>query len=213
RVFGFHLQWSVPGKILTHVAGAIGVDEAGRGPLAGPVLVAAVRLPSGFDVRGINDSKALDRERREQLAIRIKSDAEFQLIEVGLEAIAKRNILHATLDAMEAAAVALKPQEDRILVDGDKVPFGLRHRAEAIVDGDATFACIAAASILAKTERDRIMTDFAQEYPEYGFEKHFGYATPEHLAALHEHGPCPIHRVTFRPICDMLAQPCLTFDA
>lgn len=203
----------MPKAILSHISKAIGIDEAGRGPLAGPVIVAAVRLPDGFDLTGIDDSKALDREKRESLASRIRSLAEFRIVEAGLGAIERRNILHATLDAMEDAANGLLKSEGRILVDGDKVPAGLRDRAEAVVDGDATYACIAAASILAKTERDRVMAAFAHEYPLYGFDRHFGYATPEHLAALREHGPCPIHRVTFRPICDMLAQPCLTFDA
>lgn len=203
----------MPGKSLTHIAGAIGVDEAGRGPLAGPVVVAAVRLPEGFDLEGIDDSKVIDRERREAMAERIKAGAEYRIVEASLDAIVRRNILHATLDAMESAVLALDGREGRILIDGDKVPFGLQSRAEAIIDGDAIYACIAAASILAKTERDRLMCEMALEFPEYGFDKHFGYATPEHLAALKEHGPCPIHRVTFRPICDMLAQPCLTFDA
>lgn len=203
----------VPTKMLTHIPGAIGVDEAGRGPLAGPCVVAAVRLPDGFDFEGLDDSKAIDHKRRESLEKRIRENAEHRLVVVGLEAIEKRNILHATLDAMEAAALGLDSGEGRILIDGDKTPFCLQSRAEAIVDGDATYACIAAASILAKTERDRIMTAYAAEYPAYGFDRHFGYATPEHLAALREHGPCPIHRITFRPICDMLAQPCLTFDA
>jgi len=203
----------MPTKSLIHISNAIGVDEAGRGPLAGPVLVAAVRLAADFDASGINDSKALDRETRERLAERILGSADCHLVEAGLEAIERRNILHATLDSMEEAVRGLSPGSGRILIDGDKVPFGLRTRAESVVDGDATYACIAAASILAKTERDRIMREFAREFPQYGFDRHFGYATPEHLAALREHGPCPIHRTTFRPICDMLAQPCLTFDA
>jgi len=197
---------------LVHLPGAIGVDEAGRGPLAGPVVVAAVVLPKGFRVSGINDSKKLTPETREDLAKRIKAKASYQIVIGDLESIERLNILHATLWAMAAAVEGIGFAE-RILIDGDKVPEPLKGRAEAVVDGDAKFACIAAASILAKTERDRMMREMAPLYPEYGFERHFGYATPEHMAAIAKHGPCPIHRLTFSPFAEARNQPCLTFDA
>ena len=201
------------GKRLKHLPGAIGVDEAGRGPLAGPVVVAAVILPEKFKVKGINDSKKLLPEVREELAIRIKESAEYRIVLGDLDAIIRLNILHATLWAMADAVAGLGIEADRILIDGDKIPVPLQGRAEAIIEGDGKFACIAAASILAKTERDRIMREMAPLYPEYGFERHFGYATPEHMAAIEKHGPCPIHRLTFSPFAEAYNQPCLTFDA
>lgn len=198
---------------LIHIPGAIGVDEAGRGPLAGPVVVAAVALPRGFQVRGINDSKKLTPEVRQDLAQRIKEKAAYRIVIGDLEAITRLNILHATLWAMAEAVEGVGFDAERILIDGDKVPEPLKGRAESVIEGDGKFACIAAASILAKTERDRMMRELAALYPEYGFDRHFGYATPEHLAAISKHGPCPIHRLTFSPFAEMIRQPCLTFDA
>jgi ribonuclease HII len=192
-----------------HLPGVAGVDEAGRGPLAGPVVAAAVVLPKGFRVGGIDDSKKLAPEEREWLAAKIKEKAPYRIAVGDLEAIARLNILHATLAAMAEAVAGLEAEFEKVLIDGDKVPLPLAGRAEAVVEGDAKFACIAAASILAKTERDRIMREYGALYPEYGFERHFGYATPEHYAAIERYGPCPIHRLTFRPF----AQPCLAFDA
>lgn len=200
-------------KYLKHVPGAIGVDEAGRGPLAGPVVVAAVVLPEKFKIKGINDSKKLAPEVREELAKKIREVAQFRIVLGDLDAITKLNILHATLWAMADAVAGLEIEAERILIDGDKIPVPLQGKAEAIVEGDGKFACIAAASILAKTERDRIMREMAPLYPEYGFERHFGYATPEHMAAIEKHGPCPIHRLTFSPFAEAYNQPCLTFDA
>jgi ribonuclease HII len=199
---------------LTHLPGVIGVDEAGRGPLAGPVVVAAVVLPKGFRIKGIDDSKKLLPETRERLAAYIKENAAAYQVVIGdLESIERLNILHATLAAMAEAVSLLGFEGDRILIDGDKVPPPLRGKAEAVVEGDGKFACIAAASILAKTERDRMMKEMAPLYPEYGFERHFGYATPEHLEAIRQYGPCPIHRMTFSPFAEMRNQPCLTFEA
>lgn len=175
----------------------IGVDEAGRGPLAGPVVAAAVILPDDFDIEGLDDSKKLDAGTREELEQRIKAHARWAIAEGTLEDIERLNIHWATMEAMRRAVHQLGGEADRILIDGNKIPPGLQ--AEWVVKGDGKYACIAAASILAKTYRDALMTELAEEYPEYGFEKHFGYATPEHLRALEEHGPCAIHRRGFAP--------------
>lgn len=200
-------------KRLTHIPGAVGVDEAGRGPLAGPVVVAAVCLPAGFRIKGIDDSKKLTPDKREELAVYIRSKAQYRIVIGDLEAIKRLNILHATLWAMAEAVAGLALEPAQIFIDGDKVPEPLKGRAKAVVEGDGKFACIAAASILAKTERDRIMREYGPQFPEYGFERHFGYATPEHMEAIRRHGPCPIHRLTFSPFVEMLSQPCLTFEA
>ncbi len=194
------------------IPGAIGVDEAGRGPLAGPVVVAAVQLPKGFRCPELDDSKKLDAATRERLAHRIRTVCRWSIAVGDLGAIERRNILWATLDAMEEAAAAIGVADAEVLVDGNRLPPGLAGRGRAIVDGDAKVACISAASILAKTHRDALMRDLAAEYPEYGFERHFGYATPEHLAAIERHGPCPIHRLTFAPF-KKEAQLCLSLDA
>lgn len=194
---------------LIHLPGVAGADEAGRGPLAGPVVVAAVVLPEEFDVKGLDDSKKLTPARRSQEAGRIKKGAVYCIEIVGVEVIDRRNILRASLDAMARVLELLK--FSRALVDGDRLPPTSRP-VEAVVKGDGKYACIAAASILAKTERDALMCEYAVEYPLYGFDVNFGYGTPDHLAAIREHGPCPIHRRTFAPVADMLNQPCLTFD-
>ncbi len=197
---------------LTHVSGAAGVDEAGRGPLAGPVVAAAVILPDDFDRSGIDDSKRLDPDVRDALAARIRQACPHAIALGDLEAIARLNILHATMAAMAEAVDALGGTPSCILIDGNRVPDPLRHRAEAVVQGDARLACIAAASIVAKTERDRIMAELGRAYPEYGFERHFGYATPEHLEAIQRHGPCPIHRMSFSPFAAQ-EQLCLALEA
>ena len=185
---------------LVHLSGAAGLDEAGRGPLAGPVTAAVVILPDGFDLSGIDDSKKLTAGQREALALRIRAECHWAVASVGIAVIDRINILWASMLAMEQALARLDAEPTGVFVDGDRVPRGLTGRAEAVVGGDAKYACIAAASILAKVDRDARMRAYANEYPAYGFERHYGYGTPEHLAALKEHGPCPIHRRSFAPV-------------
>jgi ribonuclease HII len=187
-------------KSLQHIPGAAGLDEAGRGPLAGPVVAAAVILPQDFDVRGLNDSKLLDSASREEQEVRIKARSQWSVCFVDPEEIDRINILWASMAAMERAYGSLPQSAPRALVDGNRVPKSMLGFAEAIIKGDAKVACIAAASILAKTARDRYMREIAASYPQYGFEHHFGYSTPEHFAALEAHGPCPLHRRSFAPI-------------
>jgi ribonuclease HII len=193
---------------LKHLPDAAGLDEAGRGPLAGPVVAAAVILPKGFRYAGIDDSKKIDPKRRLELERKIKARAIYAVELADVEEIDRINILWASMAAMKRAYERLGCTA-AIYVDGHILPPGLS--GTAVIDGDAKIVCIAAASILAKTERDRIMTAYAAEYPEYGFERHFGYSTPEHFRALKEFGPCPIHRRSFAP-CRLDEQPCLTFD-
>lgn len=196
---------------LTHVSGAAGADEAGRGPLAGPVVAAAVILPDDFDLAGIDDSKKLDAKTREHLAERIKSTANWIIERAEPEEIDQLNILWASMAAMERALFRLNPPPSIAYIDGNRLPRSLPCQGEAVVKGDGKMACIAAASILAKVERDRIMTAYAEEFPQYGFNRHFGYPTPEHLAAIQINGPCPIHRKSFAPISHY-NQPCLIFE-
>jgi len=178
-----------------------GVDEAGRGPLAGPVVAAAVVLPkdlSGLD--GLADSKRLTEKRRDGLAVRIRATC---LIGVGVAEpaeIDRLNILQASLAAMRRALCALPAPADLARIDGNRLPAGLPCPAEAIVGGDASDPAIAAASIIAKTERDALMRLAAARYPGYAFEKHKGYPSPAHKAALSKFGPCPIHRRSFAPV-------------
>lgn len=192
---------------LKNPTGAAGLDEAGRGPLAGPVVAAAVVLPPRFKLSGIDDSKKLSPLQRQAAAERIRKSCVWSVAIVDHQRIDQINILWAAMQAMEEAFSLLNLGECRVLVDGDRVPRALTGRAEAIVSGDALYACIAAASIIAKVTRDAMMTEMATVYPEYGFERHFGYATPEHLEALREHGPCPIHRRSFAPVAS--PQPAL----
>jgi ribonuclease HII len=175
-----------------------GVDEAGRGPLAGPVYAAAVILDPARRVNGLADSKVLTAERREVLAERIKERAVAWAVAFAtVEEVDRINIFHASMLAMRRAVQALgvKPQE--AWVDGNSCPPGLGCAARAIVDGDATHKPISAASILAKTARDAEMVMLHARYPRYGFDKHKGYGTPEHLEALGRFGPCEIHRRSF----------------
>ena len=177
-----------------------GVDEAGRGPLAGPVVAAAVIFPAGFSDPRINDSKRLDARRREELVPVITAAAISWAVAESSEAeIDKINILQATLRAMERALAALQVAPDYVLVDGSVMP-GVLVPGEALVGGDGRVACIAAASILAKVHRDRLMQAHHMRWPVYAFSSNKGYGTAAHLAALAEHGPCPIHRRSFRPI-------------
>jgi len=194
---------------LLHYPGVAGADEAGRGPLAGPVVAAAVILPADFDTESLDDSKRLDAATREMLAVRIQTHAIWAVEAADLDEIEALNILHASMAAM--ARAIRRVAATKVYVDGDRLPKDLPCPGEAVVKGDGKIACIAAASILAKTTRDRLMTEMASLYPHYGFERHFGYATPEHLAAIERHGPCPIHRRTFAPFRENL-QRCLSFD-
>ncbi len=187
-------------KTLEHIPNAAGLDEAGRGPLAGPVVAAAVVLPEGFDVCGLNDSKQLDLATRLELEIRIKEGAVWSVCFVEPDEIDQLNILWASMAAMERAYFKLDVVPAQTFVDGNRVPKALLGCGQAVVKGDAKLACIAAASILAKTARDRYMAEMACMHPEYGFERHFGYPTPEHLEALRKHGPCAIHRRSFGPV-------------
>ena len=174
-----------------------GVDEAGRGPLAGPVCAAAVILPRDAEIPGLNDSKKLSDKRRRELFPIIKELAvAYAVVMVDEKTIDEINILQATFRAMEKAVNDLKVQPDYILVDGNKLP-NLSVPAKAVVHGDSLSASIAAASVLAKVSRDDLMLEFAEEYPQYGFEVHKGYGTKAHCGAILEHGPCPIHRATF----------------
>ncbi len=181
----------------TYVAG---VDEAGRGPLAGPVVAAAVILPPDFDGAGIRDSKKLSAVARERAEARILTEA--LAVGIGMVEAAeidRLNILRATHQAMRCALHALAIPVDAVLVDGLPVP-DLHPCCQAVVKGDDRCFSIAAASIIAKVTRDRLMCACAEQYPEYGFARHKGYPAPEHLAALEQHGPCPLHRRSFAPV-------------
>lgn len=192
-------------------SGWIGIDEAGRGPLAGPVVAAAVVLPDGFDLSGIGDSKQLSPGERETAYSRIVEHCAFACVRAEPGEIDELNILWATMAAMERAYFDLGKLEGPVFIDGNRVPRRLVGRAEAVVKGDGKIACIAAASIVAKVVRDRIMCDYAAEFPVYGFERHFGYPTPDHLQAIEEHGACSIHRRSFRPF-KTEEQLCLTLE-
>ena len=178
-----------------------GIDEAGRGPLAGPVAVAAVILDPASPIAGLNDSKKLSEARREALYPQIVERALAWRIEfVEAEEIDKLNILQATLAGMRRALAALQPAATFARIDGNKLPQDLPCPAEAIVGGDALEPAIMAASILAKVARDRRMCELHAQFPAYRFDLHKGYPTPAHLAALAEHGPCPQHRHSFAPV-------------
>jgi ribonuclease HII len=189
-----------------------GIDEAGRGPLAGSVFAAAVILPSGFDPAGIADSKRLSEKRRLAAYERIVAEAVAVGVgEVNSVAIDQINILRATYEAMLAALAQLGCGVDGVLVDGRAIPRCPCPQI-GIVHGDALCLSISAASIVAKVERDRYMCELDAQYPGYGFAKHKGYCTPEHLAALRRLGPCPEHRTTFAPVAAILEAGCLPLD-
>lgn len=174
-----------------------GIDEAGRGPLAGPVCAAAVILPDGLAIEGLNDSKKLsDKKRRALYDIIINQAVTYGIALVDEKTIDEINILQATFLAMRQAAEQLKICPALALVDGNRAP-GLSIPVQTVVKGDSLSANIAAASILAKVTRDRLMEQLDAEYPQYGFAVHKGYGTKAHYAALREYGPCPIHRMTF----------------
>ena len=178
-----------------------GVDEAGRGPLAGPVLCAAVILPPDDGLAGLDDSKKLTEARRERLfdAIR-ETAASYAIMAVEAEEIDRLNIFQATMQGMARALHALPACPELALIDGNRIPPGLPCPARALVGGDALERSIMAASVLAKVSRDRIMLALHAEYPEYGFDRHKGYPTPAHLQALRRHGVCPQHRRSFAPV-------------
>jgi ribonuclease HII len=192
-----------------------GLDEVGRGPLAGPVVAAAVVFPPGFSHPKIKDSKLLTARQREELLPGIKQSAvAWGVGIVEVEDIDRMNILNASLRAMVEALVALRPLPDCLLIDGDQIIPGelfegrenllkSHARQRTVIDGDRLCFSIAAASILAKVTRDRIMVKLDTQYPEYGFARHKGYSSAEHLEALRRHGPCPVHRRSFKPVRDL----------
>ena len=174
-----------------------GVDEAGRGPLAGPVCAAAVILPCGLEIEGLNDSKKLSEKKRDKLFEAICSEAvSYGIAFASVEEIEEINILNAAMLAMNRAIEKLSVKPALALVDGNRNS-AIKMPSRCVVKGDAKCADIAAASILAKVTRDNIMVELAQQYPEYGFEIHKGYGTKAHYEALRTYGPCPIHRKTF----------------
>lgn len=174
-----------------------GVDEAGRGPLAGPVCAAAVILPQNTVIDGVNDSKKLSEKKREALFDVIKSKAiSYCVSYASVEEIESMNILNATMLAMQRAVAGLDVKADYAMIDGNKVP-DLNIDCESIVKGDAKSMSIACASILAKVSRDRLLYEYAEKYPEYHFEKHKGYGTALHREMLQKYGSCPIHRISF----------------
>lgn len=177
-----------------------GVDEAGRGPLAGPVVVAAVILPVSYDLEYLDDSKRLTAPRRDRLAPQIESQAIAYTIEfVDVDEIDRVNILQATMNGMQRAVENLKPAPQRALVDGNRAP-RLPCEVKTVIGGDGLIASISAASVLAKVYRDRLMLSMHDLYPEYGFDRHKGYPTAHHLERLKTLGPCPIHRKSFAPV-------------
>ena len=180
----------------------VGVDEAGRGPLAGPVTVAAVILKK--PIQGLNDSKKLSEKKRLELEpIIIEGALEYSIIHIDIETIEDINILQASLLKIKKAVQQLQSPFDKILIDGNKCP-KFSKPSEAIIGGDGIIAEISAASILAKNARDRLMLEIHNEFPQYGFNKHKGYGTKLHLEMLQKHGPCPYHRKSFAPVRKLL---------
>jgi ribonuclease HII len=192
------LSFEMPGSLMA------GVDEAGRGPLAGPVVAAAVILDELQPIMGLKDSKVLTSRRRELLFDEIRAKALCcSIAQASVEEIDALNILQATLLAMQRAVEGLRLRPHKVLVDGNRLPL-LKVAAEAIVKGDSKVRAISAASILAKVHRDRLCLELHTLHPQYGFDGHKGYPTPAHLAALREHGACPQHRRSFGPVRDVL---------
>ncbi|WP_374413218.1 ribonuclease HII [Hydrogenophaga sp.] len=193
------LAWDVPGLVA-------GVDEAGRGPLAGPVVAAAVILDDHAPIKGLADSKKLTALRREKLFDEIRAKALCCSVALAtVEEIDRLNILQATLLAMQRAVKGLRLKPAKVLVDGNRLPV-LDVMAEAIVSGDALVPAISAASILAKVTRDRMLDELHQQHPGYGFDRHKGYGTADHLRALRELGPLPEHRRSFSPVAQLLQE-------
>jgi ribonuclease HII len=180
--------------------------------LAGPVVAAAVLLPPGFRRGGIDDSKKLNAAQREREAERIKRHARWSVAVCQVDEIDRMNILRASLYAMHLAVCDLGVSLEGVLIDGNMPAPDLPCCYETVIDGDAKYLSIAAASIIAKVHRDALMAELALQYPGYGFEHNFGYSTPEHFRALDEHGPCALHRRSFAPVRERL-QPCLDLGA
>ena len=182
----------------------VGVDEAGRGPLAGPVVAAACFVPKDVVVDCVNDSKQLTEEGREEIfeELMANKNIEYGICVIDQDRIDEINILECTMEAMTRSANDV-PNVDWVLIDGNRVPKGLEGKAEAIVKGDAKNVAIAAASIIAKVTRDRMMLEIDKEFPMYGFKDHKGYGTKSHMAAIEKYGPCVYHRKTFAPIKHM----------
>ena len=179
-----------------------GIDEAGRGPLMGPVVAAACILPEGFVLEGLNDSKKLSEKKREALFdLIIENALSYCVAMASVEEIEELNILNATMLAMNRAVKGLSIPADMALIDGDKSR-GFDIPTKTVVKGDATVPSIAAASILAKVSRDRMCDEYDKEYPEYGFAKHKGYGTKAHMDAIRQFGPCPVHRRSFLKFLD-----------
>ena len=192
------LPWDVPGLVA-------GVDEAGRGPLAGPVVAAAVILDDLKPIAGLADSKTLSPRQRERLSAEIHARALcFSVAQASVEEIDRLNILQATLLAMRRAVMGLRLKPHKVLVDGNRLPT-LDIVAEAVIQGDRTVPAISAASILAKVARDRWCLEIDAEYPAYGFAAHKGYGTAQHLLALQTHGATPWHRRSFSPVARVLS--------
>lgn len=179
-----------------------GVDEAGRGPLAGPVVAAAVILPAHHGIAGLDDSKKLTAQKRQNLEEEILEKTIYSIALCSEAEIDSLNILQATMHAMSRAVDGLTTVPGHVLVDGNRLP-SWHYSAEAVIGGDAIHPCISAASILAKEYRDRIMIAAAERYPHYGWERNKGYGTAEHMAALHKYGPTPLHRTSFAPIAQL----------
>lgn len=189
-----------------------GVDEAGRGPLCGPVVAAAVILDPARPIAGLADSKKLSEKRRSALAIEIREKAlAWCIAEASVAEIDRLNILHATMLAMQRAVAGLSVVPARVQVDGNRCP-RLDLPCEAVVKGDSLVAEISAASILAKTARDALLVELDRRYPQYGLAGHKGYPTAAHLAALKAHGACEIYRTSFGPVRDIIANPPLWTD-
>ena len=199
------LAWDVPGLVA-------GVDEAGRGPLAGPVVAAAVILDERSPIKGLADSKQLTAARRERLYDEIRAKALCCSVALAsVEEIDQLNILQATMLAMRRAVQGLRLKPSKVLVDGNRLP-PLDVLAEAIVSGDALVPAISAASILAKVTRDRLLCELHLLHPEYGFDRHKGYGTAQHMQALKKHGALAVHRRSFAPVARALADPTLDRD-
>ncbi len=191
---------SATGSLVELIAG---VDEAGRGPMAGPVVAAAVILDPNQPIIGLADSKKLSAQRREELALLIFERAlAVSVARIEAEEIDRINILQATMKAMSQAILSLNPAPVLVRVDGNRAP-DIALPVQTIVGGDALDAAISAASIIAKTHRDAIMVDLHRQYPDYGFDRHKGYCTTAHLEALDRFGPCPAHRQSFRPVVQL----------